>query len=160
MFEVHVCRFSHVIHDEWLVVVQSVIVWGRVFTRRWKETAFVMCDCYLCSVIMEKVFILIRTNKMQQYAGIYLLQNHCTCFWCLSLPSSGVNKTLNAASGTGHSIWVTTFLQHGQIRTNLAMVEEGCCPDTTTCTRGRSYSFMYSWKWVRWTPKTCRVILR
>ena len=24
--------------------------------------------------------ILIRPNKMQQYAGIYLLQNHSTCF--------------------------------------------------------------------------------
>ena len=48
--------------------------------------------------------ILIRYNKMQQYAGIYLLQNH-------SLHVSGVhrthhqeNKTVTAASGTGHSI--------------------------------------------------------
>jgi len=30
---------------------------------------------------------------MQQYAGVYLLQNHSTCFGCLSFPSSGVHKT-------------------------------------------------------------------
>jgi len=24
-------------------------------------------------------------------------------------------------------------------------LEEGCCSDTMTCTRGCSYSFMYSW---------------
>ena len=48
--------------------------------------------------------MLIRSNKMQQYAGIYLLKNHSTCFGCPSHPSSGVHKTVIAASGTGHSI--------------------------------------------------------
>ena len=38
---------------------------------------------------------------MQQYAGIYLLQNYSTCFGCPSHPSSGVHKTVTAASGTG-----------------------------------------------------------
>jgi hypothetical protein len=37
-------------------------------------------------------------------------------------------------------------------------LEEGCYPDI--CTRSCSYSFMYSWWWVRWTPETCRVILQ
>jgi len=46
--------------------------------------------------------ILLRSNKMQQYAGIYLLQNYFTCFGCPSHPSSGVHKTVTAASGTGH----------------------------------------------------------
>jgi len=41
---------------------------------------------------------------MQQCAGIYLLQNHSTRFGCPSHPSSGVHKTVTAASGTGHSI--------------------------------------------------------
>ena len=79
---------------------------------------------------------------MQQYAGIYLLQNHSTCFGCPSHPSSGVHKTVTAASGTGHSNDIaTTFLQRGQ----LATLEEGCCYVVTmTCTRGCSYSFMYS----------------
>ena len=48
--------------------------------------------------------ILIRSNKMQQYAGIYLLQNHSTYFGCPSNPPSGVHKTITAASGTCHSI--------------------------------------------------------
>jgi hypothetical protein len=61
---------------------------------------------------------------MQQYTGIYLLQNHSTCFGCPSHPSSGVHETVTAASGTGHSIWVTTFLHRGQI-INLVTVEEG-----------------------------------
>jgi hypothetical protein len=49
-------------------------------------------------------FTLIRSNKLQQYAGIYLVQNHSTCFGYLSLTSSGVHKRVTAASGTGHSI--------------------------------------------------------
>ena len=46
---------------------------------------------------------------MQQYAGIYLLQNHSTCFGSPSHSSSGVCKTVTAASGTA-----TTFFQHGR----------------------------------------------
>ena len=48
--------------------------------------------------------ILIRANKIQKYAGIYLLQNYSTCFGCPSHPSSGTHKTVTAASGKGHSI--------------------------------------------------------
>jgi len=50
---------------------------------------------------------------MQEYAGIYLLQNHSTCFGGPSHPSSGVHKTVTAASGTGHGIWATIFFQRG-----------------------------------------------
>ena len=46
--------------------------------------------------------IIIRSNKMQEYAGVYLLQNYSTCFGCLSHPSAGVHQTVTAASGTGH----------------------------------------------------------
>ena len=46
--------------------------------------------------------VLIRSNKMQQYAGIYLLQVYCTCFGRPLRPSSGVQKTVITASGTGH----------------------------------------------------------
>ena len=46
--------------------------------------------------------ILIRSNKMQHYAGIYLPQNYSTCFGRPSHPSSGVRKTVTVASGTGH----------------------------------------------------------
>ena len=53
---------------------------------------------------------------MQQYAGVYLLQNYSTRFGCLSHPSSGVHQTVTAASGTGHSVRATTFRQRGLIR--------------------------------------------
>jgi len=48
--------------------------------------------------------ILTRSDKMHQYASIYLLQNHSTCFGYPSHPSSGIHNTLTTASGTGHSI--------------------------------------------------------
>jgi hypothetical protein len=59
---------------------------------------------------------------MQLYAGIYLLQNHSTCFGCPSHPSSGVHKTVTAASGTGHSILVTALLQRDLIRSRWRKV--------------------------------------
>ena len=62
-------------------------------------------------------YILIISIEMKQYAGIYLLQNHSTHFECLSHPSPGVHQTVTAASGTGHSVRATTFLQRGLIRT-------------------------------------------
>ena len=52
---------------------------------------------------------------MQQYAGVYLLQNYPTCLGCLSHPSSEVHQTVTAASGTGHSVRATTFCQRGLI---------------------------------------------
>ena len=57
--------------------------------------------------------VLISSNKMQQYVGIYLLQVYSTCFGRPSRPSSGVQKTVTAASGTGHNNGATTFLQRG-----------------------------------------------
>jgi len=83
---------------------------------------------------------------MQQYAGVYLLQNYSTYFGCPSHPSSGVHKIVTAASGT-------TYPQREQ----LATLEVGCCSDTMTCTISCSYIFMYSWWWVWWTPEICRV---
>ena len=68
------------------------------------------------SVHRNSTGILIRSIKIQQYRGIYLLQNHSTCFGCPSHSSPGVHKTVTAASGTGHSIWATTFLLRGLIR--------------------------------------------
>ena len=79
---------------------------------------------------------------MQQYAGVYLLQNYSTCFGCLSDPSSGVYQTLTAAFGTGHSVRATTFRQRGLIRPRwrkaVALTLD------MTCTRSCSYSLMYS----------------
>ena len=41
-----------------------------------------------------------KSNEMQQYADINLLLNYSTCFGRPSRPSSGVHKTVVAASGT------------------------------------------------------------
>jgi len=46
-----------------------------------------------------------KSNKMQQYADIHLLLNYSTCFGRPWRPSSGVHKTVVAASGTNHTIW-------------------------------------------------------
>jgi len=57
---------------------------------------------------------------MQQYAFWFiLLQNHSTCFGCSQHPSSGVPKTVAAASGTRHNIGTatSTSLQRGQVPT-------------------------------------------
>ena len=84
----------------------------RVFVR-WSvrirpKHRFRFSLCY--SVLTNKLEdILIRSNEMEQYAGVYLLQNYCTCFECLSYPSSGVHQTVTVASGTGHSVRATTF---------------------------------------------------
>jgi hypothetical protein len=54
---------------------------------------------------------------MQQYAGIYLLQNHSTYFECPSHPSSGVHKTVTAASGTGHTVKYAVFAVNKYLNT-------------------------------------------
>jgi len=54
---------------------------------------------------------------MQQYAHIYLLLSYSTCFGRPSRPSSGVHKTVVAASGTDHTIWGASFFKRDQIRT-------------------------------------------
>jgi len=71
---------------------------------------------------------------MQQYADIYLLQSHSTCFGCPPHPSSGVLKTVTAASGTGHNIGTATSFQRGLVPTSS-------CTDIMTCNGGCSYSF-------------------
>ena len=50
---------------------------------------------------------------MQQYADIYLLQS-LYMFPVSQHPSSGVLKTVTAASGTGHNIGTATSLQRGR----------------------------------------------
>ena len=85
------------------------------------------------------VHILIRSNEMQQYAGVYLLQKYSTCFGCLSHPSSGVRQTVTAEPQPFASV----ALGHAGERLWLC-----------------SYSLTYSWWWVWQTPETCRVILQ
>jgi hypothetical protein len=90
--------------------------WGQ---HNGSTSTHVLCECeYMCvQAGAHRQVGRHVSNKVQQYAGIYLLQNHSTCFGCPSHPSSGVLKIVTTASGTGHSIWVTTFLQRDLIRT-------------------------------------------
>ena len=64
---------------------------------------------------MHRDSVLVGSNRMQQYAGVYLLQNYTTCFGRPPRPSSGAQKIVTAASGTGHSNGAMTFLQRGII---------------------------------------------
>ena len=66
--------------------------------------------------------LLIRSNEMQQYEGVYLLQNYSKCFGCLSHQLLGEHKTVTAASGTGHSISATNLLRRGLIRPRRMMM--------------------------------------
>jgi len=79
-----------------------------------------------------------KSNEMQQYADIYLLLNYSICFGRPSRPSSGVRKTVVAASGTDHTICGASFLKHDQIRTYLVTFEEACSSDSMICIRGCS----------------------
>ena len=56
---------------------------------------------------------------MQQYADIYLPLNYFTCFGRPLLPSSGVHKTVVAASGTDHIIWRANIFKRSQIRSQF-----------------------------------------
>jgi len=64
---------------------------------------------YLCSGLNQMTNVielrLKKSNEMKQYTDIYLLLNYSTCFGRPSHPSSGVHKTVVAASGTDHTIW-------------------------------------------------------
>ena len=64
---------------------------------------------------------------MQQYAGIYLLQNCFTCFGFPSHTSSGELKRLTAAPGTRHMTYLRNKL--GASWPKQAMLEEGCFSD-------------------------------
>jgi len=63
---------------------------------------------------------------MQQYADIYLLLNYSTCFGRPSHPSSGVHKTVVAASGTDHTIWEGIFLNHAHADIYLLLNYSTC----------------------------------
>jgi len=86
---------------------------------------------------MFAVLIIVQRDATQNSLFI-ILQVHSTCFGCRPHPSSGVNKNLTTASGTGHIFCAATTLQQGQA--SLAMLEGGSCTSIGGC----SYSFVYS----------------
>ena len=57
-------------------------------------------------------------------------------------PSSGVLKTVTAASGTRHNIGTATSLQREEVGTpDQATLEGSSCTSIVTCTGGCGYSF-------------------
>jgi len=69
---------------------------------------------------------------------IYVTAESLYMFRVSEHPSSGVLKTVTAASGTGHNIGTATSLQRGLIGTAL---EGSSYTDIMTCTGGCGYSF-------------------
>jgi len=95
---------------------------------------------------------------MQQYADIYLLQSHSTCFGCPSHPSSGVLKAVTATAGTGHNTGTATSLQ----RCLQAVIK--IQPDATVCrylfTAKSLYMFRVSIAPIIKSTKSCNCSLR
>ena len=86
---------------------------------------------YICSSV-HRNSRLKKSNKMQQYADIYLLLNYCTCFGRPSSPSSGVHKTVVAAYGTAHTIWEASFLKRDPIWSRLKKLAPQIVPEAAT----------------------------
>jgi len=77
--------------------------------QKWREFMQLLYPEILYSV--RRNIKLNNSNKMQQYADIHLLLNYFTCFGRPLRPSSGVHKTVVAASGTDHTIWGASFFK-------------------------------------------------
>ena len=83
---------------------------------------------------------------MQQYADIYLFIAKLLYMFRVSWhPSSGVLKTVTAASGTGHNTGIAISLQRDLIGTGSSpdqvTLEGSICTSIMTCTGGCGYSF-------------------
>ena len=72
-------------------------------------------------------------------------------------PSSGVLKTVTAASGTGHNIGTATSFERGQV--DLAMFEGSSCTDIMTYRRLR-LQLLALLMMGAVTPETCILILQ
>jgi len=78
--------------------------------------------CVYGSVHRWSILIIVQRDATQSSLFI-ILQVHSTCFGCQPHPSSGVHKTVNTASGTGHIFRVATSFPRGQA--SLATLEGG-----------------------------------
>ena len=77
----------------------------------WINLAGASTAQYICQV---HILIIVERDATQSSLFI-ILQVHSTCFGCQPHPSSGVNKTVTTASGTGHILCAATSLQRGQV---------------------------------------------
>ena len=106
--------------------------WGDTFTSEDQRLPYIYI--YIIYIIYIYLFYirgsvhrnsrLKKSNEMQQYADIYLLLNYSVYFWRPSRPSSGVHKTVVAASGTDHTVWGASFFKRDKIRTRYLAVNK------------------------------------
>jgi len=68
-------------------------------------------DTFYIRGSVQRNYSLKKSKEVQQYADIYLLLNYSTCFGRPSRPSSGVHKTVDAASGTDRTMWGASFFK-------------------------------------------------
>ena len=66
--------------------------------------------------------------------------------WVSQHPSSGVLKTVTAASGTGHNTGAATSLQHGLIRPRWREVAVPIQPDATVCRYSFTAKLLYMFR--------------
>jgi hypothetical protein len=54
-----------------------------------------------------KYYFIINNQNIAALSNLtyYSLRNYSTCFGCSPHPSSGVHKTVDATTGTGHVSW-------------------------------------------------------
>ena len=83
---------------------------GRLNKEFWIKTETAVSYMYICMYlyIYIYIYILIIVRDATQSSLFIILQVHPTCFGCQPHPSSGVHKTVNTASGTGH-VFVQLF---------------------------------------------------
>ena len=113
------------------------------------------------SVHRWSVSIIVQRDATQSSLFI-ILQVDSTCFRCQPHPLSGVHKTVTTAYGTGHIFGAAASLRLGQVwrSCSASATVGGGCTKNMISTRGCSYSFAYSCRWVQLTLKTCTVNLQ
>ena len=79
--------------------------------------------------IADKIYFITVQRDATQSSLFIILQVHSTCFGCQPHPSLGVHKTVNIASGSGHTFLCT---YHPRTWPSLATFEGGSCtvPET------------------------------
>ena len=95
-----------------------------------------------CMLIINIVYMVIKVQPDATVCRYLFTAKSLYMFWVSQHPSSGVLKTVTAASGTGHNIGTATSLQRDLIGSpDQATLEGSSCISIMTCTGSCSYSF-------------------
>ena len=94
---------------------------ARVFLKRHKlQDLPTDSDSLPCDKVLILILIVIKIQlDAVVYSLIYLTAKSLYMFRVTQHPSSGVLKTVTAASGTGHNIGIATSFQPGQVGAGL-----------------------------------------